>query len=393
MSERLTQEDFAQRLTDELGRESELVSLVVRCKGTPIRKEVFRIWGEGGAKKVTVTRFEDKKQTSQETFAASELPARAAALAAEPFAIWEVTGTASELHARRAKKAILVSVGKPPQAREQPKTHDRAREHVLDPKDPETAKLLHALGLASERGHVLPGSERKLRQVEHFVRLALEVLGDTTGDLRLLDAGCGAAYLTFSLHHVLARSGRGRVSMHGVDVREDVIQASEEIAKKLGVEKDVTFTKGLIRDLWLDELPHVVLSLHACDTATDEALAKGVSLGASVILAAPCCQHELHKKLEADALAPLLRHGILRERLADLATDALRATILRAVGYKADVIEFVDPDATAKNLLIRATALRAPKEKRWLEEVGRMKESLGLKEPVALETLLGERLR
>lgn len=392
MAERLTQEDFARRLATELAREGDLVSLVLRTKGTPIRKEVFRIWGEA-PKKVTLTRFEEKKQKSQETFAASDLVARAETLADEPFAIWELTTTTSELHARRAKKAILVSVGKPPQAREPLKTHDRARDHVLDPKDPLTARLLHAIGLASDRGNVLPGSERKLRQVEHFVRLVLEVLEDTTGDLRILDAGCGAAYLTFSLHHVLARTGRGRVSVHGVDVREDVVKASEEIAKKLGVEKDVTFTRGLIKDVWLDEIPHVVLSLHACDTATDEALAKGVSLGASVILAAPCCQHELHKKLETDALAPVLRHGILRERLADLATDALRATILRAVGYKADVIEFVDAEATAKNVLIRATAVRAPKEKRWLDEVASMKASLGLKEPVALESMLEARLR
>jgi hypothetical protein len=387
VAERLTQEDFARRLASELARESELISLVRRSKGTPVLKEVFRIWGEG-ARKVTLTRFEEKKQKAQETFPASELAGRAAALAEEPFAFWELTTRTSELHARRAKKAILVSVGKPPVRREPSKEHDRERERLLDPREPATAKLLHALGLASEKGDVLPGRERKLRQVEHFVRLVLDVLEKQTNDIRILDAGCGAAYLTFSLHHVLARLGVGKVSVHGVDVREDVIRSSEEIARRLGVERDVTFEKGSIKDAQLGEPPHVVLSLHACDTATDEALAKGVALGARVILAAPCCQHELHKKLDAEPLAPLLRHGILRERLADLATDALRATLLRARGYKTEVVEFVDPEATAKNVLIRATHVRAPSDPRWEEEVARLKAALGLTEPLALEALL-----
>lgn len=394
MAERLSDQDFERRLASELAVSRDLISLVCRTKGSPVRKEVFRIWGEG-ERKVTRTSFEEKKQKGQETFAASELPARAGVLAAEPFAIWELTTATRELHARRAKKAILVSEGKPPTARAPLKEHDREKEHVLDPRDPATARLLHALGLASEKGNVLPGRERKLRQVEHFVRLVLEVLGDAAGDLRILDAGCGAAYLTFSLHHVLARRDLGRVVVHGVDVREDVIASSEAIARALGVEKDVRFTRGLIREVAFDEPPHVVLSLHACDTATDEALAKGVLLGANVILAAPCCQHELHKKIDSQGLAPILKHGILRERLADLATDALRASLLRAVGYKADVIEFVDPEATAKNLLIRAVAVRAPRprESRFLEEVAKTKEALGVREPVALEALLSERLR
>jgi SAM-dependent methyltransferase len=394
VAERSTEEDFAKRLAVELAKTAEVVSLVCRTKNAPVRKEVFRVWGDAGSeRKTTLTRFEEKKQTGQETFPASELASRAGAIAAEPFAFWELTLTRSELHARRAKKAILVSVGAPREARSQPKEHDRPVERVLDPSVPATARLLHALGLASEKGNVLPGRERKLRQVEHFVRLVLDVLGDTTGDLRILDAGCGAAYLTFALHHVLARRGMGRVTVRGVDVRDDVIRASEEIARTLGVAVDVTFERALIKDATLEAPPHVVLSLHACDTATDEALAKGVALGASVILAAPCCQHELHTKLETDALAPLLRHGILRERLADLATDALRASLLRAVGYKTDVIEFVDAEATAKNLLIRAVAVRAPREKRWVEEIERVKAAFGLKEPVALESLLGDRIR
>jgi SAM-dependent methyltransferase len=382
VADRLSQDEFARTLASMLKRADEILGLVCRSKETPVRKEVFRIWGD----KVTRSSFLEKKQTGQETFPLTELAGRATELAAPPFAIWELQSKTGDVHARRAKRAILVTRGKA-SGREAATAHDRPRDRVLDPGDPATTKLLHAIGLASAKGHVLPGRERKLRQVEHFVRLALSALEGVEGDLEVLDAGCGAAYLTFSLHHVLAREKKRRVSVLGVDVRQDVIDASEKIARELGVADEVHFVRGRIGEAKLG-LPRVVLSLHACDTATDEALARGVALGASVILAAPCCQHELHDKLDARDLAPILRHGILRERLADLATDALRASILRAHGYKAEVVEFVDPEATAKNVLIRAVSVRGPRDPRWQEEVAETKRALGLTEPVALERFL-----
>ena len=218
------------------------------------------------------------------------------------------------------------------------------------------------------------------------MRLVQEALGERTGPIRILDAGCGAAYLTFALHHVLSRTFA--VTVHGVDVREDVIAKATAIARELGVEASVRFTRATIREADLGAKPDIVLSLHACDTATDEALARGIELGASLILAAPCCQHELHKKLEAKALDPVFRHGILRERLADIATDGIRALVLRSRGYRTDVVEFVEPEATMKNLMIRAVRTEAPREKRWLEELRELKAALGLTEPVALEALL-----
>ncbi|HZU99890.1 MAG TPA: SAM-dependent methyltransferase [Planctomycetota bacterium] len=382
MADRLSQEDFARTLASALERADEVLGLVCRSKETPVRKEIFRIWGD----KVTRSSFLEKKQTGQETFLLSELPGRAAELAAPPFAMWELQSKTGDLHARRAKRAILVTRGKA-SGREAATAHDRPRDRLLDPHDPATRKLLHAIGLASAKGHVLPGREKKLRQVEHFVRLALSALEEVEGELEILDAGCGAAYLTFALHHVLSRVRKGRVSVLGVDVREDVIEASEKVARELGVAGEVRFVRGRIGEAKLG-LPRVVLSLHACDTATDEALARGVALGASVILAAPCCQHELHDKLRTDDLSPILRHGILRERLADLATDALRASILRANGYRTDVVEFVDPEATAKNVLIRAVSVRGPLEPRWKAEIAETKRALGLNEPVALERFL-----
>src|SRR5207245_2636257 len=158
-----------------------------------------------------------------------------------------------------------------------------------------------------------------------FVRLALEAVGEAPA-IHVLDCGCGASYLTFSLHHVLRK--KRRVTVQGIDVRADAIERSLAVARALGVAGEVTFARAAIKDAKV-EAPDLVLSLHACDTATDEALARAVELGARAILAAPCCQHELHRKIDSGALSPLLRHGILRERLADLATDGIRALVLR----------------------------------------------------------------
>lgn len=401
LADRLTDEELAARLGEILARAGDLRSLVAQARGRgaqPAHKVVVRVWGEAADLRATLTRFEGKRQVSQETIPAGQLAGRAGEIA-RSFDTWEVSATSGALHARRAKKAILATRGRPEpaEALAVPAKHDRAKDHLLDPADPETLRLLRAIGLASVSGHVLAGRERKLRQVERFVRLVRETLAERApgeGELRILDAGCGAAYLTFALRHVLARERRGRVTVLGVDVRADVIEQARAVARELGVEGDVAFEQAQIKDARLDRAPDVVLSLHACDTATDEALARGVALGARAILAAPCCQHELHKRLADPALAPLVRHGILRERLADLATDALRATILRGAGYRTDVVEFVDQEATSKNLLIRATRLPAGADRepasRWSAEVAALKGSLGLEGTVALERLLAE---
>jgi SAM-dependent methyltransferase len=395
MADRLTEEEFVSRLSTALAREAELRSLVAHAKprgGAPPAKVSLRVWGQAGDLRATLTHFEGKRQTRQETVAARELPSRARELVSG-FAFWELSSSAGTLHARRAKKAILATEGRPDRVGSPVALpHDRKKALLLDPADPKTARLLRAIGLAGKSGHVLPGRERKLRQVEQFVRLVLDVIaGFPQGELRILDAGCGAAYLTFALRHVLAAERGSRVRVLGIDVRDDVIEKARAIARELEVEDDVTFRVGKIRDAVLDETPHVVLSLHACDTATDEALARGVALEARAILAAPCCQHELHKKLGAPPLAPLLRHGILRERLADLATDGLRALLLRASGWKTDVVEFIDPDATSKNVLIRAVKIAGAREPegRWQEELAELKRALRLDGPVELEKLLG----
>jgi SAM-dependent methyltransferase len=206
----------------------------------------------------------------------------------------------------------------------------------------------------------------------------LELVGDVLPrrPLRIVDFGSGKSYLTFALYHLLAIERGLDVQVVGLDLKEDVIDRCRSLAERLGYER-LRFEVGDIA-LFEGEPADVVVSLHACDTATDAALARAVRWRAEVILAVPCCQHELYDQVRSEPLAPLLSHGILRERLAALATDAARAQLLEAVGYRAQVIEFVDLEHTAKNLLIRAVRRGDTGDAAALRRYGAFKQELGI---------------
>ncbi|GAB7048777.1 class I SAM-dependent methyltransferase [Catenuloplanes indicus] len=224
-----------------------------------------------------------------------------------------------------------------------PVAHDRVKEHLLDPGDP----------LFTEIG----GGAAKRRQVDAFLRaLAATLPAELPARLRVVDLGCGNAYLTFAAYRYL--SGRGvALDVVGVDVREDQRVRNTALAERLGCAEEVRFVAGTILDADV-EAADVVLALHACDTATDEALARAVEWQARWVLAAPCCHHDLAAQLrKAPAPTPfegLGRHGILRERFADVLTDTVRASLLRLHGYRVEVVEFIDSAHTPRNLLIRA---------------------------------------
>ncbi|MEU7947045.1 SAM-dependent methyltransferase [Micromonospora taraxaci] len=266
-------------------------------------------------------------------------------LLAEPFGNWHVETADATLQLRVTKSGeAQVHRAATTRAAATPGGNDRAKEYLLDPGDP----------IFTEIG----GSAAKRRQVDAFLRaLAATLPDDLTGPLRVVDLGCGNAYLTFAAYRYL--TGRGLdVHLIGVDVREDQRQRNTELAQRLGWADQVSFVAGTIADAVVDPAPDLVLALHACDTATDEALARAVRWEARWVLAAPCCHHDLAKQLRAHpAPSPyelLTRQGILRERFADVLTDALRAGLLRVHGYRAEVVEFVDSQHTPRNLLIRA---------------------------------------
>jgi SAM-dependent methyltransferase len=227
--------------------------------------------------------------------------------------------------------------------------HDREKVYLLDPGDP----IFEVIG----------GNAAKRRQVDAFLRALAATLpedldpGSLPEPLKVVDLGCGNAYLTFAAYRYLTASRKLDVRLVGVDVREDQRQRNTELAERLGWADRVSFVAGTIADAPVDEAD-VVLALHACDTATDEALARAVAWRAQWVLAAPCCHHDIAAQLRRTAApepyAMLIRHGILRERFADVLTDTLRAALLRLHGYRVEVVEFVDSAHTPRNLLVRA---------------------------------------
>ena len=304
-------------------------------------------------------------------------PEEVEALLGEPFANWHVVTDDAELAVRVTKKgrALLHERRTPADADERQdatRQHDRAKPRLLPEGDP----VLRELGVSGEDGRVKPSRQAKYRQVEEFLRLLGAALDDAVaaGALRsptpeepwrLVDLGCGNAYLTFAAHRWLTAVRRLPVTVVGVDAKAQSLAHNEAVAARLGVGDEVRFVRGLIGEVDLAGLgpgrPDVVMALHACDTATDDALASAVTADAPVVLAAPCCHHDLAAQLRRDRSQRgregqelLLRDGILRERFADTLTDALRAAALRLAGYRVDVVEFVESRHTPRNTLLRA---------------------------------------
>ena len=301
------------------------------------------------------------------------------ALLAEPFGNWHVETTDRVVQLRVTKKGeAQVHTARTSRRDVAPAGHDRVKERLLDPADP----LFAALGADAD----------KRRQVDAFLRLLAPTVeraaaAATRGGrpVHVVDLGCGNAYLTFAAHRWLAAHPAVAplgLRTVGVDVRSDMVDRNARLARDLGLD-GLEFVTGTIADAVVPlDAVDVVLALHACDTATDEALARAVRWHAPVVLAAPCCHHDVQRQIAAlqseNALphpyTALTRHGILRERFADVLTDAVRADLLRLLGYRVDVVEFVDSRHTPRNALVRAertgAAPDAARRAEYLDLVG-----------------------
>ena len=242
----------------------------------------------------------------------------------------------------------------------QPVPHDRVKERIIAPAD---TPWLRTLGLAGEDGAIRADMSAKYRQIDRYVALLLPLI-DEAGlagrpELRAYDMGAGKGYLTFAAWHALTRHLGAKVHLTGVEIRPELVELGNAAARAAGCE-GLDFAAGRIVDHPVPAAD-VFIALHACDTATDEALFRGIRAGAALIVAAPCCHQEVRPQLRAPAeLAAVARHGIFAGRLADMLTDSLRALLLEAHGYKVKVFEFIDPEHTPKNTMLAAVRRAQP---------------------------------
>ncbi|MFC5602087.1 class I SAM-dependent methyltransferase [Sporosarcina koreensis] len=232
-------------------------------------------------------------------------------------------------------------------------SHNRKKNYLLDDETP--YPFLIRLGVQSAEGKVKKQKYDKFRQINRFVEFIDDALVHLPKDrpVRILDFGSGKSYLTFALYHYLHIEKGLDIRVTGLDLKKEVIEECNLIAKDLGYEQ-LEFLVGDINDYNEETSVDMVVTLHACDVATDMALARAVKWGAEVILSVPCCQHELFSQIQSPALDVMLQHGLIKERFSALATDSIRAELLTLVGYDAQLLEFIDMEHTPKNILIRA---------------------------------------
>jgi SAM-dependent methyltransferase len=247
--------------------------------------------------------------------------------------------------------------------------HDRSKERLLESGDP----FLIEVGISDHKGLIKPSMQDKYRQVEEFLRILEPALPREKKRVSIVDLGCGYAYLTFATHQYLHKSGID-ARVIGVDVRENSRDRNNKIADKLDISNTIEFRAEEISDTTITSAD-IAIALHACDTATDDAIAWGVQHDVPLLLIAPCCHHDLQRQLQEipEPWPMLTRHGIMRERLGDLLTDSFRTQILKLLGYRVDAIEFVGGEHTPRNLLIRATKTGAKPD---AIEITRYKEML-----------------
>lgn len=232
-------------------------------------------------------------------------------------------------------------------------SHNRKKRYILEEGTP--IPFLVDLGVQTAEGKIVRSRYDKFRQINRFLEFIQDIVEALPKgrELTIVDFGCGKSYLTFAMYHYLKVMKGFDIRVIGLDLKEDVIAYCNELKEKYGYEK-MTFTTGDIASYTGVEAVDMVVTLHACDTATDYALEKAVKWGASVILSVPCCQHELNGQIKNEALSAVFQYGLLKERIAALVTDGLRAELLEQCGYDTQVLEFIDMEHTPKNILIRA---------------------------------------
>lgn len=302
-------------------------------------------------------------------------------------------GNAMVLVSRKGTMTVKVkrNTGASPEMKIQPvslmQQHNRQKRYVLEEGIP--VPFLVDLGVMTADGTIVRTRYDKFRQINRFLEFIEDILPrlDKNRETTIIDFGCGKSYLTFAMYYYLHVLKEYPIRVIGLDLKRDVIARCSQLAERYGYQ-NLKFYHGDIADYEGVAQVDMVVTLHACDTATDYALAKAVRWGARVILSVPCCQHELNKQISNEMLKPVLRYGLIKERMAALYTDALRAELLESCGYRTQILEFIDMEHTPKNILIRAVYEGKPKKN--LENIRRITEFLGA--DLTLRRLLEEQM-
>lgn len=252
-------------------------------------------------------------------------------------------------------------------------SHNRQKRYVLEEGVP--VPFLIDLGVMTAEGKIIRTRYDKFRQINRFLEFIEDILPklDKSRETTIIDFGCGKSYLTFAMYYYLHQLKGYPIRVIGLDLKQDVINRCNQLAERYGYDK-LKFYHGDIASYEGVDHVDMVVTLHACDMATDYALEKAVHWGATVILSVPCCQHELNKQIESPLMKPVFQYGLIRERMAALYTDALRAEILENQGYRTQILEFIDMEHTPKNILIRA--VKEGKKKNNREEIEKILEFL-----------------
>lgn len=297
----------------------------------------------------------------------------------------------ADYHILISKKDKVTILKKKPTKENIDLSHNRKKSYIIE--DGEPCDFLIRLGVMNEKGKVASKRYDKFRQINRFLEMVDDVIPKISKDktLNIVDFGCGKSYLTFALYYYLVDILNLDVNIIGLDLKRDVILFCNEVALDLNYNR-LKFIHGDIKDYEDMDKVDMVVTLHACDTATDAALVKAVNWEAQAILSVPCCQHEFYDKIKSPVLDPMLDHGIIKEKLASLVTDSLRANVLEILGYQVQLLEFIDMEHTPKNILIRAIKVDNKDNKGAIDKYIKFKEFWGL-EDLYIEKEFGEVLK
>lgn len=278
---------------------------------------------------------------------------RLSGLFADTFKQGSIYTTEADFQVLTSKKGKITILKKAATKQLDSLEHNRSKKYIIE--EGTAVDFLVELGVMNKDGKVLAKKYDKFKQINRFLEMIADIVPHLNKDkeLNIIDFGCGKSYLTFVMYYYLKFIVKLNINVIGLDLKQDVINDCNRLTENLGWEK-LHFTYGDIAQFIPDNTIDMVVTLHACDTATDAAIEKAIKWEADVILSVPCCQHELNGQIKNEVLNPMLKYGLIKERFAALATDAIRANILEIMGYKVQILEFIDMEHTPKNILIRA---------------------------------------